>query len=61
MQYYIVNTLDSIRVNIAIYIQWIVFIGLALAVMAVIAYAADVFAEKRGRIYKEGIESFVSK
>jgi hypothetical protein len=31
MQYKIANTLDSIRVNIAIYIQWIVFVWLALA------------------------------
>lgn len=31
MQYRIANTLDSIRVNISIYIQWIVFVWLALA------------------------------
>ena len=36
IQYKIVNTLDSIRVNIAIYIQWIVFIGLALATIGLI-------------------------
>jgi len=36
MQYRITNTLDSIRVNIAIYIQWIVFVGLALATIGFI-------------------------
>jgi drug/metabolite transporter (DMT)-like permease len=35
--------------------------GLALAVMALLALAADFFAEKRGNIYTKGIESFVSK
>jgi Ca2+/Na+ antiporter len=35
--------------------------GLALAVMALLALAADFFAEKRGRVYTKGIESFVSK
>jgi hypothetical protein len=35
--------------------------GLALAVMALLALAADFFAEKRGKIYTKGIESFVSK
>ncbi|MBL7723222.1 MAG: hypothetical protein JNK27_03690 [Chitinophagaceae bacterium] len=33
--------------------------GLALAVMAILALAADFFAEKRGSIYTKGIESFV--
>ncbi len=36
MQYRIANTLDSIRVNIAIYIQWIVFVWLALATIGLI-------------------------
>lgn len=36
MQYRIANTLDSIRVNIAIYIQWIVFLGLAMATIGLI-------------------------
>lgn len=31
IQYRIANTLDSIRVNLAIYIQWIVFLWLAMA------------------------------
>ncbi len=35
--------------------------GLALAVMALLALAADFFAEKRGKVYTKGIESFVSK
>jgi cytochrome b subunit of formate dehydrogenase len=30
------NTLDSIRYNIAKYIQWVVFIGMALAVIGII-------------------------
>ena len=34
-------------------------LGLALAVMAILALAADFFAEKRGRVYIKGIESFV--
>lgn len=33
--------------------------GLALAVMALLALAADFFAEKRGKIYTKGIESFI--
>lgn len=33
--------------------------GLALAVMAILALTADFFAEKRGRVYTKGIESFV--
>lgn len=33
--------------------------GLALAVMALLALTADLFAEKRGRDYTKGIESFV--
>ena len=32
--------------------------GLALAVMALLALAADFFAEKRGKVYTKGIESF---
>lgn len=36
MQYRIANTLDSIRVNIAIYIQWIVFLWLAMATIGLI-------------------------
>ena len=36
MQYRIANTLDSIRINIAIYIQWIVFLGLAIATIGLI-------------------------
>jgi Ca2+/Na+ antiporter len=33
--------------------------GLALAVMSLLALAADFFAEKRGKIYTKGIESFI--
>jgi hypothetical protein len=33
--------------------------GITLAIMAILALAADYFAEKRGRIYTNGIESFV--
>jgi hypothetical protein len=33
--------------------------GLALAVMALLALAADFFAEKRGKVYTKGIESFI--
>lgn len=33
--------------------------GLALAVMAVLALTADFFAERRGKVYTKGIESFV--
>lgn len=33
--------------------------GLALTIMAFLALSADYFAEKRGRIYTSGIESFV--
>jgi hypothetical protein len=36
MAYRMTNTLDSIRVNIAIYIQWAIFIGLSLAVVGLI-------------------------
>jgi len=36
-------------------------LGLALAIMAVLALAADYFAEKRGHIYLDGLKSFVSK
>lgn len=32
--------------------------GLALAIMSFLALSADYFAEKRGRIYTKGIESF---
>ncbi len=32
--------------------------GLALAVMALIALMADYFAEKRGRVYKKGLEEY---
>lgn len=35
-EYKIANTLDSIRYNIAKYIQWVVFIGMALAVIGII-------------------------
>lgn len=35
--------------------------GLALAVMSLLALTADYFAEKRGRIYTRGIESFVQQ
>ena len=35
--------------------------GLTLAIMAITALFADFFAEKRGRIYTNGIESFISK
>lgn len=35
--------------------------GLALAIMALLALAADYFAEKRGKVYTKGIELFVSK
>jgi hypothetical protein len=34
--------------------------GLTLAIMAVTALAADYFAEKRGKIYTKGIESFIT-
>jgi Ca2+/Na+ antiporter len=33
--------------------------GLALAVMSLLALAADFFAEKRGKVYAKGIESFI--
>jgi polyferredoxin len=33
--------------------------GLALAVMALLALTADFFAERRGKVYTRGIESFV--
>jgi uncharacterized membrane protein YhaH (DUF805 family) len=35
--------------------------GLALAIMAILALAADYFAEKRGHLYLEGLQSFTSK
>jgi len=35
--------------------------GLALAAMALTALIADYFAEKRGKVYVKGIESFISK
>jgi len=35
--------------------------GLALAVMALLALTADFFAEKRGKIYTKGIESYINK
>ncbi|HMU45636.1 MAG TPA: hypothetical protein PKC72_04660 [Chitinophagaceae bacterium] len=36
-------------------------LGLALALMAFLALIADYFAEKRGKKYTQGIESFISK
>jgi hypothetical protein len=33
--------------------------GLALAIMALLALAADFFAEKRGKTYTKGIKSFI--
>lgn len=36
-------------------------LGLALALMALLALVADYFAEKRGKKYTQGIESFISK
>jgi len=35
--------------------------GFALALMALVALAADYFAEKRGHVYLNGLESFTSK
>lgn len=35
--------------------------GLALALMALIALAADFFAEKRGAVYAKGIENFIDQ
>jgi uncharacterized membrane protein len=35
--------------------------GLGLAIMAVIALTMDLFAERRGRIYKKGLETFIFK
>jgi hypothetical protein len=35
--------------------------GFALAIMALLALAADYFAEKRAHIYTKGLESFTSK
>jgi hypothetical protein len=35
--------------------------GLALAVMSMLALVADFFAEKRGKVYTKGIESYISK
>lgn len=34
--------------------------GFALAIMALLALAADYFAEKRGHVYTKGLESFTS-
>jgi hypothetical protein len=34
--------------------------GFALAIMSIVALAADHFAEKRGKIYTKGLESFTS-
>jgi len=56
-------------VGVALYVYFIrVFnndfwrgLGLALAVMALIALAADYFAERRGKVYTKGIQSFTSK
>ncbi|MES1225400.1 MAG: hypothetical protein ABUT20_58505 [Bacteroidota bacterium] len=36
-------------------------VGLALAIMSLLALAADFFAEKRGRVYTDGLESYLSK
>jgi hypothetical protein len=33
--------------------------GLALAIMSLLALMADFFAEKRGKVYTKGIESFI--
>jgi hypothetical protein len=33
--------------------------GLTLAIMSFLALAADFFAEKRGKVYTNGIESFI--
>jgi hypothetical protein len=35
--------------------------GFVLAIMALLALAADYFAEKRGHVYTKGIESFVNR
>jgi uncharacterized membrane protein len=35
--------------------------GLTLAIMSLLTLFADYFAEKRGRVYTKGIESFVNK
>jgi O-antigen/teichoic acid export membrane protein len=35
--------------------------GVALTIMAVIALAADYFAEQRGAVYLKGLQSFVNK
>lgn len=35
--------------------------GLALAAMALLALGMDYFAERRGKTYKKGLESFISK
>jgi hypothetical protein len=35
--------------------------GAALTIMALLALSADYFAEKRGRVYIDGIKSFVNK
>jgi hypothetical protein len=36
-------------------------LGLTLTIMALLALSADYFAEKRGKIYIDGIKSFVNK
>lgn len=36
LAYRMTNTLDSVRINIAIYIQWAIFVGLSLAVLGLI-------------------------
>ena len=36
-------------------------VGLALALMAMMALVADYFAENRGKVYIQGIESFIAK
>jgi uncharacterized membrane protein len=35
--------------------------GFTLAILALLALSADYFAEKRGKVYSKGIESFVTK
>ncbi len=36
-------------------------LGLSLTIMAIIALTADYFAEKRGRVYTNGLSEFISK
>lgn len=36
-------------------------VGFALAIMALLALIADFFAEKRGKIYTKGIESYMNR